>query len=429
LIPIAINICARYTNSLVLVKIIKLLETLGNGRNACIAFDDGTYSPAFDLKCGRAQGNTSSPTEYNMGQQILLFKIELCPEIRSVYFSHFIARPFTDRAIEYIPNPAPDPDLNNPKFRNEPAFETSKSDGFADDNTTGTIFEFESLNALKINLDAFASFSGLRCNTEKTVVMPVGHKLPMTNEILSLGFNFADSIHILGMDIDSVLSNLDTNFEKTVTSLKNSVEYWERYYLTLPGRINVIKSLLFPLILYLGCFLMPSQGKLKMMQTILDNFAIGSLNFGKKRITMPVEQGGLGLFDVEEFLSGHQAGWVLKAKKSTRDNWRCKLRSLCYSNVLCAGPDLISPAHNPILYGIAKSFACFRIHHDLLHSNFTQAFILNNKIFTRGPRDKGILTYSYLELDETASCRISQLKACDFFNVNGLKTRLELILQ
>jgi hypothetical protein len=52
---------------------IKLLETLGNGRNACIAFEDGSYSPAFDLKCGRAQGNTSSPTEYNMGQQILIF--------------------------------------------------------------------------------------------------------------------------------------------------------------------------------------------------------------------------------------------------------------------------------------------------------------------------------------------------------------------
>jgi hypothetical protein len=93
------------------------------------------------------------------------------------------------------------------------------------------------------------------------------------------------------MDIDSELVNLDTNFDKTVTSLKNSVEYWERYYLTSPGRINVIKSLLFPLILYLGCFLMPSLGKIKLMQTILDNFAIGSLNFGKKRITMPVEQG------------------------------------------------------------------------------------------------------------------------------------------
>jgi hypothetical protein len=123
--------------------------------------------------------------------------------------------------------------------------------------------------------------------------MPVGHKLPMTNEILSLGFNFSDSIHILGMDIDSELLNLDTNFEKTVTSLKNSVEYWERYYLTLPGRINVIKSLLFPLILYLGCFLMPSQGKLKQMQTTLDNFAIGPSTSVKKESQCQLNRGDL----------------------------------------------------------------------------------------------------------------------------------------
>ena len=209
----------------------------------------------------------------------------------------------------------PEPDLNDPKFRNESAFKTSKTGGFADDNTTGTIFEFDSLNALKNILENFAIFSGLRCNTDKTVVMQVGHKLPITEEIAGLGFNFSDSIHILGMDIDNELINLDQNFDKTVTSLKNLVEYWDRYYLTLPGRINVIKSILFPLVLYLGCFLMPSAAKLKAIQNILDTFAIGSLNFARKRVTMPCDQGGWGLFNVEEFLSGQQAGWILKAKK------------------------------------------------------------------------------------------------------------------
>ncbi len=79
---------------------IRLLETLGNGRTACIAFEDGTYSTDFELKCGRAQGNTSSPTEYNMGQQILHFKIELCPEIKSLYQSHFISRPLAPAPVE-----------------------------------------------------------------------------------------------------------------------------------------------------------------------------------------------------------------------------------------------------------------------------------------------------------------------------------------
>ncbi len=132
-----------------------------------------------------------------MGQQILIFKIELCPEVRSIYFSHFIARPDLQRAVEFLPDPPPPHlDHNDPRFRNKSAFETSKSDGFADDNTTGTIFESESLNALKNILENFATFSGLRCNTDKTVVMQVGHKLPITEEIAGLGFNFSDSIHI-----------------------------------------------------------------------------------------------------------------------------------------------------------------------------------------------------------------------------------------
>ncbi len=155
-------------------------------------------------------------------------------------------------------DPPPVPDREDQKFRNESSFETAKCDGFADDNTAGTLFEYESLSTLKITLEKFASFSGLRCNTDKTVIMQVGYKIPISDEIAGLGFNFADSIHILGMDIDNELNNLDANFDKTIASLKKSIDYWDRYYLTLPGRINVIKSLLFPLVLYLGCFIMPS---------------------------------------------------------------------------------------------------------------------------------------------------------------------------
>jgi hypothetical protein len=80
---------------------IKLLQTLVNNRTACIAFEDGSHSRPFDLKCGRAQGITSSPTEYNMGQQILIFKIELCPEIKSAYQHHFISRPYIPFAIAH----------------------------------------------------------------------------------------------------------------------------------------------------------------------------------------------------------------------------------------------------------------------------------------------------------------------------------------
>jgi len=77
------------------------------------------------------------------------------------------------------------------------------------------------------------------------------------------------------------------------------------------------------------------------MQKILDDFAIGSMNYARARITMPVEMGGLGLFDIEKFLISQQVGWIFKAHKSSRDNWRYKLRSLCNGNVLIASPEII----------------------------------------------------------------------------------------
>ncbi len=150
---------------------IKLLETLGNNRTACIAFEDGSHSAEIDLECGRAQGNTSSPVEYNMAQQIVLFKIELCPEVRSLYNSQFIARPYLPVPVPELPIDQLAADSDDPRFRNESAFETSKADGFADDNTTGTIFEINSLSAIKNILREFSDISGLRCNTEKTALM------------------------------------------------------------------------------------------------------------------------------------------------------------------------------------------------------------------------------------------------------------------
>ncbi len=137
---------------------IKLLETLGNNRTACIAFEDGSHSAEIALECGRAQGNTSSPVEYNMAQQIVIFKIELCPEVRNVYQIHFIARPFLRVPVPALPVVLIAADMDDQRFRNESSFETSKADGFADDNTTGTLFKYQSLNAIKKNIARFLQY-------------------------------------------------------------------------------------------------------------------------------------------------------------------------------------------------------------------------------------------------------------------------------
>ncbi len=52
--------------------------------------------------------------------------------------------------------------------------------------------------------------------------------------------------------------------------------------------------------------------------------------------------------------------------------------------------------------------------------------MVNNPMFFRGPRDKNPLLHSYLGLEENVTSTLPDLKACVFFNVNGLKTRAEL---
>jgi hypothetical protein len=111
------------------------------------------------------------------------------------------------------------------------------------------------------------------------------------------------------------------------------------------------------------------------MQKILDDFhfAIGDMNFARSRVTDPVEYGGLGLFDVEKFLTSQQATWIFKAHKSSRDNWRYKLRVLCNGNVLTAGTGLIKKSANPVLHGLSLSYENFRKNHDGTNCNFQSA--------------------------------------------------------
>jgi hypothetical protein len=357
-----------------------------------------------------------------MAEQIVIFKIELCPEIASVYFNHTIARPYLYLPENAEPLQLLEADAGDPRYRNESNFETSKTDGFADDNSTGTLCEFRSLSMLKQVLSDFALISGLKCNTDKSVIMQIGNKIQISDEIKNLGFAFDDKIKILGMEIDSELENLDINFSNALIAIKKSINFWERLNLSLQGRINVAKSLLFSQIIYLGSILMPSRQKINELQNSLDNFVLGNLNFAKNRITLPTVEGGLGMFNVEEFLTAQQCVWVLRANISTRDNWRVRLKQLCNGNVLTAGPNLIDPVANPILYGLSCSFEKLRIAHDSNNENFVKACIFNNPLFFRGKGDKLTLNATYLGLNEGQCSPIASITALEFFDTNGIKS-------
>ena len=100
-----------------------------------------------------------SPLLYNFAAQILLFKIELEPKIKSIRPRSFLPGPIKPLS----------------PFENESNRETDKSDCFADDNTVSTILEYSSLKRLKEVLDEFKVLSGLKTNFKKTALMRVGN--------------------------------------------------------------------------------------------------------------------------------------------------------------------------------------------------------------------------------------------------------------
>ena len=65
-------------------RITNWIKSIGTGRSACVILGQNLTSEKFNLGKGHAQGNGPSPLLYNFAVQILLFKIELNPQIKSI---------------------------------------------------------------------------------------------------------------------------------------------------------------------------------------------------------------------------------------------------------------------------------------------------------------------------------------------------------
>ncbi len=299
---------------------INMMDTLGTNRNAAIIFEDGTLSDNFELETGRPQGDGPSPLQNNMGEEILLLKIELDPSIASV-FQHALAPRFT---MDLVPDPKRrgiDADYNT-HLSQESNRETDKCDGFADDNSSATLAEYDSLCRLKDLCCDFSVFSGLQSNVEKTTLLKIGATNVLSQEILQLGFNITDEVTLLGMTINRNLSALENHFDEVITKIVRMIEFWDRFKLSLCGRISVCKTFMISQIGYLGCIISPSAFQLNRLQKLLDDFCTGKSRIAKKKLYLPPNIGGLGLIKLSDFVTALQCSWVKRVTQHWGDNWR-----------------------------------------------------------------------------------------------------------
>jgi hypothetical protein len=139
---------------------------------------------------------------------------------------------------------------------------------------------------------------------------------------------------------------------------KKQVSHWSRFNLSLPVRITVAKTMLYSQINYLGCFLPIPDIMLEKYNTVIDNFVSGKLNIAKNRFSRDTEMGGLGLFDLKNFLDAQKIAWV-KRSKSLDDWWKISLYSKCYGTVFNIRSDDINAHYLPCLNNIVTGYEKF----------------------------------------------------------------------
>jgi hypothetical protein len=137
---------------------------------------------------------------------------------------------------------------------------STHSQSYCKDSSNLITLSADSLSALKDVLQEFKILSGLSCNIEKSFVMRIGDLSgDLSEDIINLGFTFTDKLTLLGFQLQNYGDIAASNFEKIGTKIDNLIRFWERFYLSLPGKLTIYKTFLLSQINYFAAAFTPGE--------------------------------------------------------------------------------------------------------------------------------------------------------------------------
>ena len=225
----------------------------------------GHLTDTIKLEQGVPQGDVISPYLFILMVEILLIKINYTKNLTGItYASH-----------------------------------ESRSETFADDTTIFLTRTENNLRFAKKYLVDFHVLSGLACNIDKTVVIPLGQITdPNITMCDDLGLVWDKEFTILGFFIDNKMEQLDKNFELVTDKIKGLIGTWRPYHLSLNGRCAIAKVKLVSQLTYISSVLDIPKDFINKTQTLIDEFIMGIKKGGRHWIgkdilyTHPKKGGG-----------------------------------------------------------------------------------------------------------------------------------------
>jgi hypothetical protein len=257
----------------------------------------------------------------------------------------------------------------------------------ADDANNFTVLKLESLAKLKEILEAFRAISGLSCNVEKTSIMRIGNlDGDVDPEIVNLGFSFVNKMVLLGFTLSNTENLEEINFLPVLEKIQSTVRFWERFYLSLPGKISIYKCLLLSQISYKASILMPSPHVLRAIEETMEWFVLKGFTFARERLYQKVKDGGLGLIKLEHYIQALHCTWIRRAWACTNDNWKFDLFKASNGDILNIKEDGMSVELGTVLSNLVRSYNNFQKKFTTVGNNFTKVPVYKNPNFGYGRR-------------------------------------------
>ncbi len=96
-------------------------------------------------------------------------------------------------------------------------------------------------------------------------------------------------------------------------------------------------------------------------------------------------EGGLGLFDIEQFLTAQKCTWIKRAQ-TLDDNWKQRLYAKSPGNILNLRSKDFNPSYEPMLYNIVIAFEKMIFNYSVKDENIRSSPIIDNpSIFYKPP--------------------------------------------
>jgi hypothetical protein len=153
---------------------------------------------------------------------------------------------------------------------------------------------------------------------------------------------------------------------------------------------------------------------------MIDGYVTRGIVISKDRLYCRPKSGGLGLIDLNQYITALQCSWIRRCHTVLNDSWRWRIADAFNFNFNNPQPATLDPELYPIENNILNSFKTFSTSYYLLNENFLQANIVNNSMFLRenpgranGAREYVDENFFGHQFYATHKERLQNLKMCD----------------